>query len=188
MNLKRLKTVIKEEFFKKVRFKALIFGSLVDFILSTLVSFGLGVIFALSIPRHIPPTPEMVENLYFTFIHQNSGILFGVAFFGLMATAIGSFVAAYVAKEGKILNGGLIGVMSFLSTILFFDSRVPLWYEMVNLIFVLPVAFGTSYFVRDISNERKEDQFNSDNRILLHGEGSTKTSETESQEVFKKAS
>lgn len=102
---------------KKVNYKAVLIGTLVDVFGSFLLGIITGLIFGTSL-KLLP--------IYLVF--------------GLIFTAIGGFVAAKISIEDKVFNATLVGFVGIIFALILKGSS-PDWYTLFSCILMPPSAY-----------------------------------------------
>lgn len=133
---------------RKFHFLAVVLGVAIDNI-GTMLSSGL--IGSLYFANR--PTQDQDLNA----IYSNAALLLLFLVVGLFWTFLGSYFTAKVAKRAELFNAAIIGVIGAgigFDSILTQDV-IPLWYELVGLVAIVPVALLGGYVAlkRKKSNE-----------------------------------
>ncbi len=76
---------------------------------------------------------------------QDAGYLLGTLGLGLSSTALGSYVAARLARAAELNHAFVVGVLSTVSgfaSVFGAPAVVPFWYEAAGLLLTLPAAIA----------------------------------------------
>jgi hypothetical protein len=126
----------------RLKFKAILLGVLTDTIGTLAVATVL--LFAMA-AAGIP------ENEIVTRMHGLSGLVL-MLIFGLGFTLIGAYVAGRSAGQSEILHGAIVAGTGLVLGLVFRESDLPLWYEIVSFAAMVPIGMAGGYIAR----ERKE--------------------------------
>ena len=114
---------------KKIDFKAVGDGTLVNLAASIIFGFATGYLFGTG------------DNLLPVFL------IIGLAFI-----ALGGYVAAKIASDFKLYNATLVGVVGILVGLPFYSSY-PVWYTVLSIILMPPSAYlGGKFAFKNITS------------------------------------
>lgn len=116
---------------RQLSIKALALGSLADIggslLVGGILGFSMGIYLGVQgIPQN--EIPVRLEGLI---------ILIPGLFIGFGFTLLGGYVAGRISKTHEVLHGGIVGGIGLIFGLLFWAS-LPLWYNIVALIGVIP--------------------------------------------------
>ncbi len=118
-----------------LKFKAVLYGFLVDTIGTLVVSFML---FSAMAARGLS------ENEVAARMHGLSGLLL-MLILGLGFTVFGGYVAGRTAKQEEILHGVSVAVLGMVLGLFFREPGLPLWYEAVSFGAMIPAGMAGGY-------------------------------------------
>lgn len=124
-----------------MKIKAIAFGVLTDLIGSILVAIPIGVIGAVIHFSH-GGSPDTFE----TFLHGNMPLMISSLVLGLAAVMASGVVTAYVAKQNRVWNAFLMGVVTTLIAIPF-SLSLPLWFNVASFLLMVPSAILGGWLV-----------------------------------------
>lgn len=80
-------------------------------------------------------------------LYNNVGLMLLLLVIGLLWTLLGSYMAARIARRAELFNAAIIGVIGagigFDSMLT--DHSVPLWYDLLGFIAIVPVSLLGGY-------------------------------------------
>jgi len=131
------------EFIGKLRAKAIYIGAAADLFGSILATLVLGVIwgihYVMTSNLSAPPTPEKMAEV----VAGSTSFMVASLIVGLVFSALGGFVTAWLAKENEMPNalvlGGAMTIMGALTTALG-PPLYPDWYLIASFSLVLPAT------------------------------------------------
>lgn len=118
---------------RKFHFLAVVLGIAVDNIGTLLSSALIGSLYFGNDP---------VQDQDVSAIYTNVALMILFLVVGLFWTFLGSYLTAKVAKRAEFFNAAIIGVIGAgigFDSILT-DDVIPLWYELIGLVAIIPVA------------------------------------------------
>lgn len=127
-----------------LKFKAVLYGFLVDTIGTLAVAF---VLFSAMAARGLS------ENEVAARMHGPSGLLL-MLILGLGFTVGGGYVAGRTARQEEILHGALVAGLGIVLGLFLRDPGVPLWYEAVSFAAMIPAGMAGGYLARERSAKR----------------------------------
>jgi hypothetical protein len=121
-----------------VDLRAVIIGSLVDAVGTLVVSIAFeAAVFA--------ATGATSAEDFVTIVEGSTSLQVAQLVLGLALTAVGGYVAAWVAKSNERLNAFAVGVVSTAIGFLYVFSApesAPFWAEAAGLLLTIPAAFA----------------------------------------------
>jgi hypothetical protein len=133
---------------RSLRFKAILWGVLVDIIGTMTVAMAL--VLALAVSGI--PEAEITAR-----IHGYSGLML-MMILGLGFTLIGGYVAGRTAGESEILHGAIVAGIGLVLGLFFREPGLPLWYELVSFAAVIPLGMVGGYIAREGNVKRNVPQ------------------------------
>jgi hypothetical protein len=124
---------------RSLRFKAILWGVLVDIIGTMTVAMAL--VLALAVSGI--PEAEITAR-----IHGYSGLML-MMILGLGFTLIGGYVAGRTAGRFEILHGAIVAGIGLVLGLFFREPGLPLWYEMVSFAAMIPLGMAGGYIARE---------------------------------------
>ncbi len=121
---------------RKLKFKAVLFGFLVDTVGTLAAAFML---FSAMAARGLS------EAEITTRMHGPSGLLL-ILILGLGFTVGGGYVAGRTAKQEEILHGLAVAMLGIVLGLFFREPGLPLWYEAVSFAAMIPAGMAGGYF------------------------------------------
>jgi len=121
-----------------IKLKAVIVGAIVDnvatmafmlFLMTALASQGLS-------------QEEVVAQM-----KTLSGLLLSLII-GLGCTCLGGYVAGRMSRLSEVLHGGLVAGAGLVLALLFRESGLPMWYDIVGFAGMLPAGIGGGYLAQ----------------------------------------
>lgn len=120
----------------RISIKGVLIGGIVDIVSSVLIGLPFALYTAFTVDLSNVPK-DRVESTISAAIHGNMLLYVGQLLVGLACSALGGYVAAWLAKHDELLNGGLsaflcvgLGVFTMASGK---DSN-PLWIQILMLV------------------------------------------------------
>jgi hypothetical protein len=123
---------------KGIRFIAVLLGALTDNGCSLVCGLGYGIMFGIVLGVMGIPIDEGTRSPLF---------LIPSLFLGFGGTVLGGYVAGRVARQSEILHGGIVGALGILMGLLF-KAALPLWFNVVSFVGVLPFGMAGGYIAR----------------------------------------
>lgn len=125
---------------KRIRIVALVAGVAVDLFGTILVSVSLITLILFQINRGEPAAVAMQKLAADPF-------LLGICYFGgIVCTLAGAYVTARMSRPYSLLNALVFGVFSTLLGVCF-ASIYPLWYNVLCVLTIIPVALVPGYLL-----------------------------------------
>lgn len=125
--------------FRGLRFKAILFGVLVDTIGTLTVAMALFLALASS---------GLPEAEFTARMRGFSGLML-MLILGLGFTLIGGYVAGRTAGRFEILHGAIVAGIGLVLGFFVREPGLPLWYEMVSFAAVIPLGMAGGYIARE---------------------------------------
>lgn len=125
--------------FSGIRPKAVLLGIIADIGATLLISTALITYLGAKAGMESLPEEEARQLIVDAFQTPPYLLLGGVL--GLLATALGGFVAARVAGVAPLLNAACVGVFGVLLGILFI-GEAPLWFSLIAILLTPPAAIA----------------------------------------------
>ena len=138
---------------RRLRFKAILWGVLVDTIGTLIVATAL----VLALAASGIPEAEITARM-----HGFSGLML-MLILGLGFTLIGGYVAGRTAGRFEILHSAIVAGIGLIMGLFFREPGLPLWYEMVSFAAVIPLGMAGGYIARESNVKRNL----SENKHLL---------------------
>ena len=138
---------------RRLRFKAILWGVLVDTIGTLIVAMAL----VLALAASGIPEAEITARM-----HGFSGLML-MLILGLGFTLIGGYVAGRTAGRFEILHGAIVAGIGLILGLFFREPGLPLWYEMVSFAAMIPLGMAGGYIAREGNVKRNL----SENKHLL---------------------
>jgi hypothetical protein len=124
---------------RRLRFKAIFWGVLVDIVGTLTVATALFLALAVS---GIPEAEITARMRGF------SGLML-MLILGLSFTLIGGYVAGRTAGRFEILHGAIVAGIGLVLGLFFREPGLPLWYETVSFAAVIPLGMAGGYIARE---------------------------------------
>jgi len=124
---------------RRLRFKAILWGVLVDTIGTLTVAMALFLALAVS----GLPQAEITARM-----RGLNGLML-MLILGLGFTLIGGYVAGRTAGRLEILHGAVVAGIGLVLGLFFREPGLPLWYEMVSFAAVIPLGLAGGYIARE---------------------------------------
>lgn len=135
---------------KKISFKAILIGSLVDIVGSIFI--GISIMIAVGLATAI----QGVNYLDFIRSFEMRIIVF---FIGTLITILSGYVAGRISKFKEVKHALFVGIISEVMGIIDLisgPSTLPSWYIISSIVVVIPAAMLGGYWAK-ILNERNRD-------------------------------
>jgi len=132
-------------YIRSLRFKAVLWGVLVDTIGTAIVAMSL--IFAMAAAGI--PEAEITAR-----IQGFSGLML-MLILGLGFTLIGGYVAGRTAGRLEILHGAIVAGIGVVLGLFLRDPGMPLWYEAISFAAMLPIGMAGGYIAREGNVKKK---------------------------------
>jgi len=122
----------------RIKLKAVIAGALLDnattlfimtFLAAALVSTGVS------------------EDEVMSRMKSANGLLLGLII-GLGCTALGGYVAGRMAKQAEVLQGAVVAVIGMAIALVFRESGVPAWFDILGFAAMIPAGMGGGHLAR----------------------------------------
>jgi len=124
---------------RSLRFKAILWGVLVDIIGTLTVAMAL----FLALAASGIPEAEITARM-----HGFSGLML-MLILGLGFTLIGGYVAGRTAGRLEILHGAIVAGIGLVLGLFFREPGLPLWYETISFAAVIPIGMAGGYIARE---------------------------------------
>lgn len=129
---------------RRLKFKAVLFGFLVDTIGTLVIAT---VLFAAM------STAGLSENEIAARMHGISGLLL-MLIFGLGFTLVGGYVAGRTARQEEILHGAAVAGLGLVLGLFLREPGLPLWYEAFSLAAMIPAGMAGGFLAREGKTKR----------------------------------
>jgi hypothetical protein len=123
---------------RELKFKAIIFGFLVD----TIGTLAIAAVLVNTLAAKGLPEAEITTRM-----HSSSGLLL-MLILGLGFTVVGGYVAGRTARQAEILHGAVIAGIGLVLGLFLHDPGLPLWYEAVSFAAMIPAGVAGGYLAR----------------------------------------
>ncbi len=117
-----------------MKIKAIALGVITDWVGSLLVAVPIGIIGTVI---HFSHGGKL--ETFETFLHGNMPLMLSSIFFGLVNVIVGGGVTAHIARENRIWNAFLMGIVTSLLAIPL-SLSLPLWFNIASFILTIPCA------------------------------------------------
>jgi hypothetical protein len=124
-----------------MKIKAIALGVVTDLTASVIVAIPIGVIGAV---LHVSRGGKL--DTFETFLHGHIPLMMFSLFLGLAAVLAGGVVTARVAKQDRVWNAFLMGVVTTLIGIPF-SLSLPLWFNVASFLLMVPCAMLGGWLV-----------------------------------------
>lgn len=121
--------------FNKLNVKAIIWGFIADIGASTIFAFVFGIIAGVLYALNGGSAGNFRVDYYANIPSMLISLIIG-----LLCTTVGGYVAGKIAKRYEVLNSLAVGVLGLVIGVLFAFS-LPLWYNLLGFILVIPSAY-----------------------------------------------
>ncbi len=121
---------------RRLKFKAVLFGFLVDTIGTLVIS---------AVLVNSLAARGLSEAEITTRMHGPSGLLL-MLILGLGFTIGGGYVAGRTAKQEEILHGLAVAMLGIVLGLFFREPGLPLWYEVASFAAMIPAGVAGGYF------------------------------------------
>ncbi len=138
---------------RKLNIKAIIIGWLVDTVGSFIAGIFIGITAGIILVTKGISPEQIAEELSSSKAFQNFSLFVGFSF-----TFLGGYIAALIAKADEIKHALIVGVLSLITSVLFFSitqTTEPNW-QLISL-FVIPFALLGGY-LRKITKKKPSDK------------------------------
>ena len=129
---------------RDLRFKAIVWGVLVDTVGTLVVALALFQALAAA---------GMSEADIIARMHGVSGLLL-MLILGLGFTLIGGYVAGRTAGRLEILHGAIVAGIGMVLGLFFREPGLPLWYEAISFAAMVPIGMAGGYIAREDNLKR----------------------------------
>ncbi len=129
---------------QKLKFKAVLFGFLVD----TIGTLGVALVLLFAMAAR-----GLSENEVAARMHGPSGLLL-MLILGLGFTVGGGYVAGRTARQEEILHGASVAGLGIALGLLLRDPGLPLWYETVSFAAMIPAGMAGGYLAGEGNAKR----------------------------------
>ena len=128
----------------KLKFKAILFGCLIDTIGTLLIAFA--IIVAM---RETGISAAEISAR----IRGFSGLML-MLIVGLACTFVGGYVAGRTAGQAEILHGAVVAGIGLVLGLFLREPDLPLWYEAVSFAAMAPLGMAGGYFAREDNTKK----------------------------------
>ncbi len=129
---------------RSLRFKAILWGVLVDIVGTLTVATAL----FLALAASGLPEAEITARM-----RGFSGLML-MLILGLGFTLIGGYVAGRTAGRFEILHGAIVAGIGLVLGLFFREPGLPLWYEIISFAAVIPLGMAGGYIAREVNVKR----------------------------------
>jgi len=129
----------------RVSFKGIVLAALLVLVLDTIAGIGMMVFMGGSALKG--GMTEQQTNEAIAALTLSTNFLLGSVILGTLATIVGGYVAARIAKKEPYLNAGVIGVLGIVLGVLL-AKNYPLWFNVLGFVLVLPAALLGGHLAR----------------------------------------
>ena len=129
----------------RVSFKGIILAALLVLVLDTIAGIVMFVSMGGSFLRRGMTEQQMSDAIAALTLSTN--FLLGSVILGTLATIVGGYIAARIAKKEAYLNAGIIGVLGIVLGILL-ANNYPLWFNVLGFVLVFPAALLGGHLAR----------------------------------------
>jgi len=129
---------------RKLKFKAILFGCLIDTIGTLAIAFA--IIFAMGAAGI--PADEMSVRM-----HGFSGLML-MLIVGLACTFTGGYVAGRTAGQAEILHGVVVAGIGLVLGLFLREPNLPFWYEAVSFAAMAPIGMAGGYLAGEDNAKR----------------------------------
>jgi hypothetical protein len=123
---------------RELKFKAIIFGFLVD----TIGTLAIAAVLVNTLALRGLPEAEITTRM-----HSFSGLLL-MLILGLGFTVVGGYVAGRTAGQAEILHGAVIAGIGLVLGLFLRDPGLPLWYDAASFAAMIPAGVAGGYLAR----------------------------------------
>lgn len=116
---------------RRINWKAVVMGALTDIAGTFAFASLVGILAAVATDMYHLSTSEMEARL------QSPSSILAMIIIGLAFTVLGGYVAGRVSSTHEVIHGLIVGAISLLIGLASFGS-LPLWYDIVSLVVVIP--------------------------------------------------
>jgi hypothetical protein len=124
---------------RQLKFKAILWGALVDTIGTLTVATAL----VLALAASGIPEAEIAARM-----RGFSGLML-MLILGLGFTLIGGYVAGRTAGQLEILHGAIVAGIGLVPGLFLRDPGLPLWYETISFAAMIPIGMAGGYLARE---------------------------------------
>jgi hypothetical protein len=121
-----------------IKLKAVIVGAVVD---------NAGTLFVMTLLATTMVSTGLSEDEVMDRMKSTSGMLLGLII-GLGCTFLGGYVAGRMAKQAEVLHGALVAVLGMAIALIFRESGVPAWFDILGFAAMLPVGMAGASMAR----------------------------------------
>jgi hypothetical protein len=129
---------------RKLKFKAILFGCLIDTIGTLAIAFA--IIFAMG-------ASGISADEISVRLHSFSGLML-MLIVGLSCTFIGGYMAGRTAGQAEILHGVVVAGIGLVLGLFLREPNLPLWYEAVSFAAMAPIGMAGGYLAREENTKR----------------------------------
>jgi hypothetical protein len=129
---------------RRLKFRAILFGFLIDTIGTLSIAFV--IIFAMGAAGI--PVDEISARM-----RGFSGLML-MLIVGLACTFTGGYVAGRTAGQAEILHGAVVAGIGLILGLFLREPNLPLWYETVSFAAMAPIGMAGGYIARE-GNEKR---------------------------------
>lgn len=121
----------------KISFKGIVLAALVVLVLDTIAGIVMTVFMGGGFLREGMTEQQTTDAIAALTLSTN--FLLGSMILGTLATIVGGYVVARIAKREPYLNAGVIGVLGIVLGVIL-AKNYPLWFNVLGFVLVLPAA------------------------------------------------
>ncbi len=124
---------------RKLQFKAVLLGVLTD----TIGTLAIATVLIFAMAAAGLPGDEITARM-----RGFSGLML-MLIFGLGFTLTGGYVAGRIARQSEILHGAAVAGIGLVLGLLFRETGLPLWYEIISFAAMVPIGMAGGYIARE---------------------------------------
>ena len=124
---------------QELKLKAILFGVLTD----TIGTLAIATVLIFAMAAAGLPADQITARM-----RGLSGLML-MLIFGLGFTFIGGYVAGRTAGQSEILHGAVVAGTGLVLGLLFRETGLPLWYEIISFIAIIPIGMAGGYIARE---------------------------------------
>mgnify|MGYP000462587187 CR=1 FL=1 len=119
---------------KNISIKAVIIGVVSLLVIDSIGGMLLATLFGADLAEGMPA-------LY----QDTTFLVLRTTLFGITPVVIAGYLTAKIAKRATYLNSGILGLISFILTLLVLNDSTPLWFNIANYLYQFPAGLLGGY-------------------------------------------
>ena len=131
---------------RNISIKAVVLGFTVTLLLDALVGVAVMFLFGRGVFQTAISEADAIKALA-TISQQTSFLLVSLGL-GTLTTVAGGYVCARVAKRLPYMNTAALGMVGLLFGFLLADASIPLWFNVLAFVFVMPSSLLGGFFAK----------------------------------------